>query len=312
MSKMISPLINASILVTFFTLYGCSSGGDAGVAAPLYSGSTTPAAITQANADDIAQKSTEGFNEAVNMARTGEGIPFAVEVNSASDAIAQKIGNIALEALNGAVNVNLPAAAVLTADDLNAGSPSPMFCGGSITVPDNVDPNASTFNFSMTFNSLCYNDGVTSLLMSGSLTFVKTDTSVSITFSRFSATIDGNQETFSGTFSCDEFMNNCTLSTDYAGTDGNVYRIADVVINGDNSIGYTVNATFYHNALGRVSLATTSPVTYGGCGIYPSGGVVTVSSSDGSNITITFSGCDYSITGVDANTVSILVNGSWT
>ena len=68
MSKIISRLINASIMVSFLAIFGCSSGGgDAGVAAPLYSGATTPAAIIQANADDIAQKSIEGVSEAVNL-----------------------------------------------------------------------------------------------------------------------------------------------------------------------------------------------------------------------------------------------------
>jgi len=314
MPVLISRLSLASILLSPLVLFGCSSGGgDSGVAAPLYSGSTTPAAITQANADELARKSTEGVNEAVNLTTTGDGIPFlpsAVEVSSSTDALAQKVTDIALEALDGATALNLPAAAVMTSDDLNGGS-SGLFCGGSVTVPDNFDPNTTT-NFSMTFNSLCFDDQTTRLILTGSLKFEQTDTSASITFTNFSVNIDGNQESFSGVFSCDATMSNCTISTDYAGSDGNIYRLADVDINGDSLTGYTVGATLYHHQFGRVTITTTLPVTYSGCGIYPSSGIITVASSDGSNITITFSGCSYSITGIDANSVSISVSGSWT
>ena len=167
-------------------------------------------------------------------------------------------------------------------------------------------------NFSMTFNNLCFEDQTTRLILNGSLKFEQTDTSASITFTNFSVNIDGNQETFSGVFSCDATMSNCTISTDYAGSDGSIYRLADVDINGDSFTGYTVCATFYHHQFGQVTITTTLPVTYGGCSIYPSSGIITVSSSDGSNITITFSGCSYSITGIDANSSAISVSGSWT
>ena len=314
MSNMISRLSIVSVLLASLALFGCgSSGGDSGVAAPLYSGSTTPAAITQANADDVARKSTEGVNEVVNLTVTGESFPLfpaAVETGSNIDALAQKVREVALEVMDGAIPLNLPTAAVFTADDLNGGS-SGLFCGGSVTVPDNFDPNAS-MNFTMTFNSLCFDDQTNRLIMNGSLTFTETVSSISISFLNFSVNIDGNQETFSGFFSCDAAMSNCMISTDYAGSDGNVYRLTDVDISGNDLLGYSVGATFYHHDHGQVTIATTLPVTYGNCGIYPSSGIITVSSSDGSSITVSFSGCTYSITGIDANSGPISVNGSRT
>ena len=107
-------------------------------------------------------------------------------------------------------------------------------------------------------------------------------------------------------------MSGCTISTDYLASDGNVYRLANVDISGDDLTGYTLTATFYHHDHGQVTIATVAPVTYGGCGVYPSAGVVTVTISDGSSITVTYSGCAYSITGLDANSGSISVNGNWT
>ena len=313
MPGLISKLSLASILLSPLVLFGCSSGGgDSGVAAPLYSGSTTPAAITLANADEVTRKSTEGVNEAVNLTAAGGAIPFfpvAAVTGSNTDALVQKVGDVVFNVIDGASSLNLPAAAVLTSDDLNAGS-SGLFCGGSVSYPDNIDPNASTLDFTMSFNSLCFDDQTTRLVMNGTLRFVKTTSSVSISFNNFSVNVDGTQEAFSGVFSCDATMSNCSIATDYAGSDGNIYRLTDVRI--DTINGYDVSATFYHHEFGKVTITTLSPVSYGGCGVYPSSGIITLSSTDGSSITITFTGCSFSITGADANAVSISLNGSWT
>lgn len=301
----ISKLSIASILISSLTMYGCSSGGgdDAGVSAPLYTGSTTPAAITLANAEEMARKSTEGVNEAVNLTTTGDAIPFlptAVEVSSSIDILAQKVRDIAIEVLNGATTPNLPVAAVLTSDDLNAGSPSPMFCGGSVIVPDNMDQNAP-LNFSMTFNSLCFDDGMTArMILNGTLVFAETETSMSITFTNFSVNFDGTEEQFSGVFSCDTTLGNCTISTDYAGSDGNVYRLANVNISGDALSGYSMSADFYHHALGRVTISTTLTINYGNCGIYPDSGEIMVSGTAGSTMSVSFNNdCTFTLQGFD-------------
>lgn len=311
----ISRLFIVTILFSSLTISGCSSGGgDAGVAAPLYSGNTLPAAITSAAAEDMARKSAEGVNEAVTLTTTGEGIPFlpvAVEVSSGSDALAQKITDIALQVLDGAAILNLPAAIVYTSDDLNAGSGS-LFCGGSVTVPDNFDPNVSR-NFSMTFNSLCFNDGTTSLVMNGSLVFTETATSMSITFTNFSVNVDGTAETFSGVFSCDTTLSNCTISTDYAGSDGNVYRLANVDISGNAFTGYSVDATFYHHTLGQVQISTTFSLRYSGaCGAHPDGGEIMISGAGGSFVSATFNpDCTFTLMGSDGGSSFGPTDLSW-
>ena len=299
MSDMISRLSITSILLATLALFGCSDGGDSGVAAPLYSGSSTPAAITSANAEAMGRGATEGVNEAVNMTAAGEGIPFAVDISSSNDALAQKVRDIALQVLDSSISLNLPVAAVLTADDLNAGSSGAYFCGGSVTVPDNIDQSGA-LNFSMTFNSLCFDDGITSLIMSGTMIFAETPSMISITFTNFSVNIDGMQESFSGVFSCDTTLSNCTISTDFVAADGSVYRITDVVIV-DTFPGHDVSATFYHHDLGRVTITTDIAITYGGgCGIFPNGGMITITGAGGSWMSVTFnSDCTFTIQGSD-------------
>jgi len=312
MLDMISRLSITSVLLASLVLFGCSSsGGDSGVSAPLYTGSTAVAAITTANAEEIGRKATEGVNEATNLVTVGEGIPFAVGVSSNNVALVKKVEEIARKVINGSTALNLPAAMLISWDQLNAETATNDFCGGSVTVPDNIDPNAS-LNFSMTFNSLCFDDGITSLVMNGALTFTETASDISISFINFSVNINGNTETFSGKFSCDLSGSNCTISTDFAGSDGKVYRLTNVSITGDSISGYYVSANFYHHEFGEVMITTNTAVNYGGCGIYPSTGEIYISSSDGSYITVTFSGCSYSITGVDANSGPIFIIGSWT
>ena len=311
MSDMISRLSIASVLLAVMALFGCSSGGDSGVAAPLYTGSTAAAAIVAGNAEELSRKATEGVNEATNLVTVGEGIPFAVGVSSNNVALVKKVEEIARKVINGSTTMNLPTALLITSDELNAETSTNEFCGGSVTVPDNIDPNAS-LNFSMTFNSLCFDDGITTLVMHGTLTFTETASAISLSFINFSVNINGVTETFSGNFSCDLSGSNCTISTDFAGSDGNVYRLTNVSISGDSISGYILSATFYHYEFGEVMITTNAAINYGGCGIYPSTGEISISSSDGSNVTVTFSGCSYSITGVDANSGPIFIIGSWT
>jgi hypothetical protein len=263
----------------------------------------------------MARKSTEGVNESVNLATTGEGFPLlpsAAEVSSSNDALAQKVKDIALRALDSSGTLNLPAAVVMTSDDLNAGSSASFFCGGSIAVPDNVDPNVS-MNFSMTFNSLCFDDGSTALVMNGTLVFAETATSMSITFTNFSVNIDGTAESFSGIFSCDTTLSNCTISTDYAGSDGNVYRLANVDISGDRLSGYSVSATFYHHTLGQVDISTTLTISYSGaCGNNPDGGEIMISGSGGSSMSVTFnSNCTFTLQGFDGGSSFGPVISTW-
>jgi hypothetical protein len=68
----------------------------------------------------MARISTEGVNESVNLTATGEGNPFAADISSINDALAQKVKDIALRAQDSSYTLNLPAAA-MTSDDLNAG-----------------------------------------------------------------------------------------------------------------------------------------------------------------------------------------------
>ena len=301
-----TSLLASALGATFF-IAGCSSGGgdsSATAAAPVYAGSTLPAAITPSNAETIGRSATEGVNEAVKLMATGEGLPlfaFGVETQYNSTALAYKLRDVAKKALQGATTVNLPTGAVLTFDQLNAETGGSEFCGGSVIIPDNIDPNA-TLNFSMTFNNLCYDDGITAMVMNGVLSFTESADAFSINFSNFSVNIDGTVETFSGSFSCDMNVFDCTIATDFAGSDGNIFRLENVDITGDNLLGYTVGATFYHHEAGMVTLSTDMAVNYGACGVFPASGMISIDGSGGSTMTVAFnSDCTFTVQGSDGS-----------
>lgn len=307
------PLLLASLI-----LFGCSSdgGGEASVAAPVYSGSTLPAAVTAASAATLGHAATDGVNEAVNLSKTGTGIPglaLAVEAtNRDSNALAQKVNEVATKVLEGFGAVDLPAAAVLSFDQLNAQTNSTFFCGGSVAVPDNVDQNAA-LNFTMTFYNLCYDDGITPLVMDGMLTFTETETAFTIGFTNFSVTIDGTAESFTGTFTCDTTLSNCAIATDFAGTDGNIFRLENVDINGDEFSGYILSADFYHYELGMVPITTDFAVTYGACGAFPDGGAISLAGAGGSSMSVSFNpDCSFSVEGFDGSSAFGPETLSWT
>lgn len=301
----ISRYYRTSILFASLGIFGCSSGGgDSSVAVPVYSGNSLPAAINFASAEEFGRAATDGVNEAVNLTMTGAGIPFtplAIDARSSSAAIVQKIKEIAIKALQSSTLLDLPAGAVLTFDQLNVETGTNEFCGGSVAIPDDIDPNAA-LNFTMTFNNLCFDDGTRALTMNGILSFTETNTAFTITFTNFSVNINGNAETFSGTFTCDTALFNCTISTDFADSDGNVFRLEDVDVSGDDLSGYALSANFYHDELGMVSISTTASVTYGNCGSYPHGGAITLNGTTDSSMSVTFnSECTFTLEGFDGS-----------
>lgn len=317
MSGHISRYSIVAVFISSLSLIGCGSDGEesAGATAPVYAGNTMPAAINSSNASTLSTKSTEGVNEAINVETAGDGIPFAVSINSGSSDLAYNISNIAGDLATNLNAANLPSGLVLSATELNNQIGGSDFCGGTVTVPDNFNP-ASGLNLTMTFNALCYNDGTTQLTMTGALVFTETASTITVQFTNFNVifpTASGTaNETFNATISCDTSFINCSLSTDFVGLDGVTYRLSNVSVTGTAASGYTVSATFFHATHGSVSISTNVAISYGTCGIYPDNGEIVLTGGSGA-ITVTFNGdCTYSVNGFDGGSNPItLANISW-
>lgn len=269
-------------------LTGCGGGGGGGSTAPAYTGVTTPAAIDTNNAETIGVTATESLTQAVSTGEGNDSNPFAVSISSTSGNLSQFITDIA-EKVASATTPNLPAGVTLTSDELNSQSGQTLFCGGSVSIPDNFG-NGGTQNGTMTFNSLCFNDGSTgNVVISGSVTFTQTSTSITISYVNFTVTFNGQTETVNATITCDTSFASCSFSSDYVGSDGTTYRVDNFTVSGTPAAGYQIEGTFYHPTHGKVTF-TTAPtvVTFGCTNGNPDSGTVTLTSDDGSSMTVTF------------------------
>lgn len=284
MRKHIWALMAVSMLV------GCGGGGDVAVSpAPNFTGNTAPATVDDTNAEEIGTTAGEATNEAINTTNANEVNPFAVEIVDNTTEISATVTAVTREAIAILQSSNLATGIVITSAELG-----PPFCGGSITVPDDFG-SSGTLNGSITYTDLCFDDPISGqIFLSGSMIFTETATQLTIAYSNFAFTMGGETSTLNATLTCDTSFISCTLSSEFFGADGTTHRISDVSVSGDASIGYIVDATFFHSVHGAVTITTPSPITFGGCGAIPDGGTISFSSSDGSSGSITFnSDCSY-------------------
>lgn len=312
--------LNHLLAGTFaLALSACGGSGDSGSStppAPTYSGITTPVAITATNAQGLSTKSTDATEEAITQQTASENNPYnplAITITTANTDINPLITRITREIVshNQAAS-NLPTGATITAAQLGA-----PFCGGSISYPDSFGNNGM-LNGTITYNNLCYNDTFTGVItVNGSITFTETSTTITIRYINFTITGAGLSETVNMTVSCDtdpmtSFFINCSISADFTGSDGKVYRIADMSVSGFGTGPYYISATFYHPDYGYVILSTIGGLYYECSNGYPSAGTISIAGSGTSSASITFTSCDgYTGTWNDGNASSGSFSGTW-
>jgi hypothetical protein len=136
-----------------------------------------------------------------------------------------------------------------------------------------------------------------------------------MTYVDFTVTTGGTAESFNATITCDTSSTSstsCTFSSTFVGSDGNVHSIDNYTVTGDDTFGYNVSATFYHDTYGEVTIFTSAALTFGACGVYPDGGEIYIESGTGSNIYITFyPSCTYTIVGTDGTATIGPLTGNW-
>ncbi len=302
--------ISAMLLITAAViLNGCSSGSSSAVATATYSGNTSPAAITNTNAQSVGVIATEAANEAISAYKGDLANPFGVSIVG-DTGFASQLRVITQLLLDTAGTANVPVGATLTGSQLGD-----QFCGGSVTVPDNFGSN-DTLNGTFTYSDLCFDDGSGQIIINGTVLFTETSTKFTTTYMNFTVTSDGVTQSFNSSISCDtdgNTISNCVFASIFTGTDGNVHSIQDYVVIGSDAAGYTVSATVFHFLYGEVTISTTSTIFFGGCGVFPNVGELSITGMNSSTITITFnSDCTFTINGFDVvfNTIDPITD-SW-
>jgi hypothetical protein len=290
MSNSVSRVATLFSLIALVTACGGGGGGN-GLTGPTYSGNESSTAVTSTNSQSIGTAVTDSASQTVGTSNSMTA--FGVVVNGGgsipTDELNQLVVDITKNSADGVQSSSSPAGAVITSDQLTATTGS--FCGGSITVPDNFDPNSPTMDITVTFTNLCYNDTTQQMYFNGSVRLIQTETSFSMVYANFSVTINSVEVlAINASVNCDVNGNAC--SVDYVGLDGATYRMASLSLTGDNSSGYFVSATFFHPDFGSVDVTTANQLLFN-CGDQPqpsSGKLVFVGSSNTAG-SIEFQGC---------------------
>ena len=276
-------------------LSACGGGGGGSAATgPSYTGLTTAVTIdSDATAQSIGSKTAEVTVQAIKQDTANDSnflAPSATSITTVDIGMNQIITDIAHTA---AQNLHsLPAGITYNAIDLD-----PAFCGGTITVDDafiNNFDQTNLLNGSMSFSNLCISGTeFGTLTMSGAITFTETATQLTIQYSNFTISDGIETQTINMTLTCDTTpTGGCSISSNYEGSDGNVYRIADVNVDLNFDGSYDFQAEFSHPEYGTVSITTTSSIRFDCLNGNPSEGSIQFTGADGSVSNITFNNLD--------------------
>lgn len=307
-------------------LTACGGGGGGGggsVSGPTYTGNTDPVALDSTNAEPIGKSAADAAGKAVGAEpATGSSI-FAIETESGVSVPTEETTNLTLliarkaleeiEAAGSGQSSNSVVGATITADQLNQDMQTNEFCGGSITVPDNTNVQGETLDITMTFNNLCYDDGVNpQVTMNGTIRLIDNGTSSTVIFSNLTMTVEGGESyTLNASSTCDS-MGECEV--DFEGSDGTTYRMGNMSVSGDDSSGYLVSGTFYHPDYGSVEMSTdVSNRLYFNCpsAPQPSSGILNFVGDGGTQGSIEFVDCNSYNYCYDSGLGPVCNGGTW-
>jgi hypothetical protein len=277
----------AAAAVSALTLAACGGNGGGG-SSIVYSGVTTPAAVTSDNALALASTAYDGGNSGGSLAFVG------VAANQAEGtAQAVTLSHVLINAVRTAQLVPSSgpaiAAGAVTSGTLPAGT-----CGGEATYSGTADESTGEFHATFRFNAWC-NDGVT---VSGTLTAdgqidLNTQDLASLEFSFSVLTISDGTDTFQGrgtisaTFGASDVL---TIDMDFGSGDGTIYRASNLavetspIVSGEN---VTITGRVFHPLHGYVDVTTPQPLVVLTADTYPSSGELVVTGANNSGARLT-------------------------
>lgn len=274
MNKFLTISTSTALLLGAFIITSCSSDdGTTGTTGTTFDGNSSPAAIDASNVEAIGKSA----GESVQKADASTGLPGAITITTSTDM--NQINNIVLATANIS---DLPASVDISSQICTSGTASSTFPTVSSGPADIV----TTYSNCLVIGSEITIDGKATIHYDDILNLT---VNFSITYSNFTVTDPVNgTTTINLTIACTD-LGNCTLNSDFVGTDGVTHRVTEFTITVDATNNeFSGSATFFHGTYGEVTITITG-VTYGGsCGDIPNGGDISFTSSDGSAGTITF------------------------
>jgi len=249
---------------------GCGNVENETPSGPVFSGKRDPAVVDVNTAAELGVASTEGAQQAIYTATTNMG--------ELANALYEGLKLYSESSQNS--SDNLPAGISIPANIISRG-----FCGGVIATTDLIVPGFT--DAKLEFQDVCYDSRASGrIIVDGRVEVSRSATSFTMKFVQFTVNVNGATQVINYIVSCEGEV--CTAFSDFVGTDGKTYQIANFVVSGDEVLGYTVSAMLFHPELGAVTVKTTAAVTLN-CGKrYPGAGTLEFSSANGSMGSITF------------------------
>jgi hypothetical protein len=282
-----------SLLYFLLLLQGCGGGGGDGTndstssGDTTFTGSTAEATIEASNVKELATGSASGSKQAVTsealsgVAMRSQPTPTS-KLGEVAPRIAQWIGQ--LRSPNAAKTANV------TNEICDAG-------GSAI-----ADTNDAETQGTITFTNCAMSDSEGgTLVMNGTVTF-SANTSADSSSMVFNVTVTyiGESQSVNMTLACSNISSasvSCSMTSDFTGIDGRVYRIEDLSVSGDEVSGFYVGMTLYDPDYGSVAVTTSQPLTYDCTDPVPGSGMLTLSGANDSSATVSFGNCSsYTVT----------------
>ncbi|MCU7932693.1 MAG: hypothetical protein KZQ90_17985 [Candidatus Thiodiazotropha sp. (ex Codakia rugifera)] len=275
-----------SLFLSLMLLQGCGGGGGDSDSPntsvdTTYTGSTAEATVDASNAKDLSTGAASGTQQAVasdavsGVAMRPQGSP-TTKLSELAPRIAQWIDQLS--------SPNAARTTDLTAEICDAG-------GRAV-----ADTNEAETEGSITFTDCAMSDmeGGT-VVINGTVTFNANTSgdSLNMVF-RVTVTYIGESQAINMTLACSNISTSaiaCSITSDFAGIDGRIYRIEDLSVNGNEISGFYVSMTFYDPDHGRVDVITTQPLTYACPTAVPGSGMLNISGSSDTFATASFDSC---------------------
>ncbi|MEW8507569.1 MAG: hypothetical protein AB2598_12780 [Candidatus Thiodiazotropha sp.] len=283
MNSLLIRLLSLSLSLSL--LQGCGGGGGSdgstSSGGTSYTGSTSEANIDSTNAKDIATGAASGSQQAV-VSDSLSGVAMRAQVNPAA-----KLAEVAPRIAQWINRQRTPLAAKtvdVSGDICDA--------GGRAVANTNDAETEGTINF--TDCAMSDMRGGT-LVLDGIVEFtvnVGADT-LSMVF-HVTVSYIGETETIDLALDCSSISTaavSCSMTSDFAGIDGRVYRIDDISVSGNEVSGFYINMTLYDPDHGWVVVTTGQPLTYGCANEVPGSGMLTLNGGNGSFATASFDSC---------------------
>jgi hypothetical protein len=284
--RMVRLVVYASLMSLIFWFTACSGGSssDSGISGLTYSGETSPATISEDNADTLAGSALDAGSSSSSFSLTGLAALSGPDPEANGSDRPLLLG-IARTLEDAAGNVDFAAASAPNAAAALQGENGSLSgsCGGSASYSISVDTNTGAFSGNFSFSGYCA-DGMT---LNGSASFsgivnTGTETLESFTFSFRSLTATSGTEsvTMIGTIAISASGSTITMNmTIQNNTTGWMFKVVNyqmVVTDYGSYDEYSISGRFFDQDYGYVDLETTETIVVYSGDEYPSSGKLTL------------------------------------